>query len=344
MIAALTHDLGKKLRFARSFLRRRLVHVNLQILYQCNYRCRICDFWKPAWREKPRLSAADVAVISDKLNEIGPQIVSIGGGEPTLHPELVAIVRALACHHFPVMITNGSRMAPALARELFQAGMVEISVSVDYADPARHDAQRGEVGAHAKAFEALRVLHENRTYPEQRVNLISVILDDNLADVEPLIRQCEALGITYLVTLYSHSRGSKPHRAPDADPGRQLLELKRRRRHFVALRGYLERFTEAIGRGGIGPCFAGRSLCNIDSQGNVTLCIDRLEDPVGNLLTDEMPEIERRLRERHRTNTCRDCWTSCRGSIESLLYGRRPLLNLLDYFQMTRPVALKRGF
>jgi hypothetical protein len=162
--------------------------------------------------------------------------------------------------------------------------------------------------------------------------------------VEPLIRECEALGITYLVTLYSHSRGSKPHRAPDADPSRQLVELKRRHRHFVALRGYLEWFTEAIGRGGIGPCFAGRSLCNVDSQGNVTLCIDRLEDPVGNLLCDEMPEIERCLQERQRTNTCRDCWTSCRGSIESLLYGRRPLLNLLDYFQMTRPVALKRGF
>ena len=340
MITALTHDLGKKLRFARSFVRRRLMHVNLQILYECNYRCGICDFWKPAWRERPRLSAADVAVISDKLAEIGPQIVSIGGGEPTLHPELVAIVRGLARHHFPVMITNGSRMTPALAREVFQAGMVEISVSVDYADPTRHDVQRGQPGAHAKAFEALRVLHENRTHPEQRVNLISVILDDNLADVDPLIRQCEAMGITYLVTLYSHSRGSKPRRPPEADPGRQLLELKRRHRHFVALRGYLERFTEAVGRGGIGPCFAGRSLCNIDSQGNVTLCIDRLQDPVGNLLTDEMPEIERRLRERHRTNACRDCWTSCRGSLEALLYGRRPLLNLVDYFRMTRPVAL----
>jgi MoaA/NifB/PqqE/SkfB family radical SAM enzyme len=344
MIAALTHDLGKKLRFARSFLRRRLVHVNLQLLYDCNYRCQICDFWKPAWRAKPRLSAADATVISDKLAQIGPQIVSIGGGEPTLHPELVDLVRALARHHFPVMITNGSRITPPLARELFHAGMVEISVSVDYADAARHDAQRGQAGAHRQALEALRVLHENRTHPEQRINLISVILDDNLADVEPLIRQCEAMGITYLVTLYSHSRGSKPGRAPGADPSRQLLELKRRHRHFVALRGYLERFTEAIEGGGVGPCFAGRSLCNIDSQGNVTLCIDRLEDPVGNLLTDAMPEIERRLRERHRTNTCRDCWTSCRGSIESILHGRRPLLNLLDYFQMTRPVPLSGRF
>lgn len=344
MIAALTQDLGKKLRFVGSFLRRRLIHVNLQILYQCNYRCRICDFWQPSWRDRPRLSAAQVAVIGDKLRQIGPQIVSIGGGEPMLHPELVAIVRTLARHHFPVMITNGSGLTPALARTLFGAGMVEISVSVDYADPVRHDTQRGCPGAHAQALEALRILHANRTHPSQRVHLISVVLDDNLVDLEPLIRQCEAMGITCLVTLYSHSRGRKPTRAPGPDPGRRLLELKRRHRHFVALRGYLGRFTEALGRGGIGPCFAGRNLCNIDSQGNVTLCIDRLGDPVGNLLTDAMPPIEQRLRERQRTNACADCWTSCRGSIESLLYGRRRWLNLLDYLQMTRPVALGGRF
>ncbi len=340
MKALSTRHLGRKLRYAWSFLTGRLVHVNLQILYECNYRCRICDFWKPAWRDRPRLSAADVAVIADKLARIGPQIVSIGGGEPTLHPELASIVHALARHHFPVMITNGSQITATLAHELFRAGMVEISVSVDYADPARHDAQRGCAGAHARAFEALRLLHENRTHPEQRVNLISVILDDNLADVEPLIQECEAMGISYLVTLYSHSRGRNPHRAPGGDPAWQLLELKRRHGHFVALRGYLERFTEAIQRGGVGPCLAGRRLCNVDSQGNVTLCIDRLDDPVGNLLAEDVSVIERRLVERQRANACRACWTSCRGSLEAILRGGRPLLNLLDYYRMTRPVPL----
>ena len=93
-------EFTKKLRFAKSFLRNRLVHVNLQILYSCNYRCAICDFWKPAWRGKPAISAAQAEVISDKLNLVGPQIISIGGGEPLLHPELTAIVRALARHHF----------------------------------------------------------------------------------------------------------------------------------------------------------------------------------------------------------------------------------------------------
>jgi MoaA/NifB/PqqE/SkfB family radical SAM enzyme len=337
-------QLGKKVRFARSFLGRRLVHVNLQILYACNYRCRICDFWKEPYRDRPRLSRADVAVISEKLGQLGPQIISIGGGEPLLHPELVDIVGTLARHHFPVMITNGSLMTPQLARQLFAAGMVEISVSLDYAEARKHDSQRGVAGAYAQALEALQTLQANRTRPEQRVNMITVILDDNLEEVEPLIGLCRELGITYLVTLYSHSRGGKPARPLAAEVSRRLLELKRRHRHFVALRGYLERFSEAMHEGGIGSCSAGRRLCNIDSQGNVTFCIDRLAEPVANILTDDMAEIERRLRAGQEHDGCRECWTSCRGSVESVLSGSRPWLNLYDYYQMTRPVALGARF
>jgi MoaA/NifB/PqqE/SkfB family radical SAM enzyme len=344
MIPAPMRDLGKKLRFARSFLRRRLVHVNLQILYTCNYRCRICDFWQEAYRDKLRLSVRDAELITDKLNRIGPQIISIGGGEPLLHPDLAEIVRVLARYHFPVMITNGSLMTPSIARQLFTAGMVEISVSLDYADAEKHDAQRGVAGAHTRAVEALKILHENRTHPEQRVHLISVVMDDNLTEVAPLVELCRKLGITYLVTLYSHSRGQKPAQTLTPDLSQRLLGLKKKHRHFVALRGYLERFSEGTAQGGIGPCYAGRNLCNIDSQGNVTFCIDRLEDPAGNILTEDMVTIERRLLERQRNNDCRACWTSCRGSIESVLYGRHRLLNLFDYYQMTRPVRLGSGF
>jgi radical SAM protein with 4Fe4S-binding SPASM domain len=344
MICALTQGLGKKLRFAHSFLRARLVHVNLQLLYQCNFRCRICDFWSAAYRERRRLSATEVEIISEKLNQLGPQIVSIGGGEPMLHAELPAVVQALARHHFPVMITNGSLVTTDLARELWQAGMVEISVSVDYATAEKHDAQRGVSGAYTRALEALAILQETRTHPEQRVNMISVIMDDNLADVEPLIGICREMGITYLVTLYSHSRGSKPEGAGSEGISQRLLRLKQRHRHFVALRGYLERFSEAAANNGVGHCAAGQNLWNIDSQGNVTVCIDHLDEPMGNLLADDVQVIEQRMRVRHRGNTCRDCWTSCRGSIEALRLGPRRLANLLDYYHMTRPVPLRGRF
>ncbi|HEY9173569.1 MAG TPA: radical SAM protein [Verrucomicrobiae bacterium] len=338
-----TRHLGRKLRYAWSFVLGRLVHVNLQILYDCNYRCRICDFWRGGYRDHPRLTLEQAAIISDRLNEIGPQIISIGGGEPLLHPDLEAIARTLARHHFPVLITNGSLVTADKANAMWSAGLMEISVSVDYAESSRHDTQRDCPGAFDQAFRALEILHDTRTHPEQRVHLISVLMDDNLGDLERLIERCEHMGITCLLTLYSHSRGQKPPRPPAMDVSSALLEIKRRRRHFVPLRGYLERFSEAA-TSGAGPCQAGRLLCKIDSQGDVTFCIDRLENPAGNILREAMPGIVRRLRKQWRSNDCRGCWTSCRGSLETLRFGPHRLGNLWDYWQMTRPVPLKGSF
>lgn len=343
MIVQALREQRKKVRYAASFLRRKLVHVNLQLLYDCTFRCDICDFWKEPYRQHPRLSLEQVELISDKLAQIGPQIVSIGGGEPLLHPDIVGVVRALARHHFPVMICNGWFMTPQRARELFAAGIHEVSISVDYADARRHDRQRGVEGAYQRAMEALRMLAQNRVHPWQRVHMISVIMDDNLDQVEPLIQRCRAMGITYLCTLYSDFRGTKDPRQVPADVSHRLLELKRHYPEFVVLRGYVERFSEAVRCGGVGPCQAGRSLCNIDSQGNVGFCIDRVDEPLANILTDDISAVERALLRAHRVNACKDCWTSCRGSIETLEPGKMTAANLWDYFQMTRSVDLDQA-
>jgi radical SAM protein with 4Fe4S-binding SPASM domain len=252
----------------------------------------------------------------------------------------------LARDHFPVMICNGWLLTPERARRLWDAGMYEISVSVDYDDAARHDEQRATPGAHARALAALEVLHATRTRPWQRVHMISVIMDDNVADVEPLIKRCREMGITYLLTLYSDSRGSKPRLPVPLDVSRHLLDLKARYPEFVALRGYLARFSQAIAEGGIGPCSAGQRLLNVDSQGSVSTCIDRIDDAVGNLLTDDMKGIEARLRAKWRTNTCKTCWTSCRGNIESIatLDPRHAVGNAWDYYQMAKEIPVGRAF
>lgn len=335
------HDLGKKLKYIYSFALKRFVHVNLQILYQCNFRCSICDFWKEPYASMPMISASDARLISEKLKTIGPQIVSIGGGEPLLHPELSEIIRALAKHHFTVMICNGWYITDAQARNLFRAGLYEISISLDFANPEKHDRQRGTPGAFERAVRALEVLHNNRVHPHQRVHMISVVMDDNLDEIEHLLQLAQKMGITYLVTLYSHARGAKSLRNPQRDVSAHLLGLRKKYAHFVGLRGYLSRFTEATNNGGkVLPCYAGKNLFNIDCQGNVTRCIDRLDDVAGNILTDDITLIKGKLHKQYKTSPCGDCWTSCRGNIESLMYGPNRFMNLFDSYLVTKDVQL----
>jgi MoaA/NifB/PqqE/SkfB family radical SAM enzyme len=334
---------GKILNFSYSFSRKRLVHLNLQILYQCNFQCKICDFWGEPYKSMPMLSAADVRTIVEKLRSIGPMIVSIGGGEPLLHPDLLDIIRILKQHHFPVMICNGWYITPELARELFRAGLYEISVSLDYASPEKHDALRGMPGAFERACYALTTLMECRVSPDQRVHMIAVVMDDNLDQIESLIQLARKLGVTFLVTLYSHGRGSKSPRPAQRNVSADLLELKRKYPDFVALRGYLARFSAASNAGtGVMPCYAGKNLFNIDSSGNVSRCIDRMDDVAGNMLTDDPTAIARELLKQQKRNDCGDCWTSCRGNFETLMYGPDRFLNMLDGYRMLKSIPLKK--
>lgn len=335
-------DLVKRMKYTGAFLRRDFVHVNLQLLYQCNFHCKICDFWKPRYEHMPYLSVEDVEVMVEKLPS--PMIISIGGGEPFMHPRLPEIIRVLARKHFPVMICNGWYVTPENAREVMEAGIHEISVSVDYADPARHDRQRGIPGAFDRALQALELLNKARVSPTQRVHMISVVMDDNLDQIEPLIQLSAERQLTYLLTFYSHNRGRKDRRNGDEDVSTHLLALAKKYPHFVALRGYLEKFTDAVRlEEGIRPCYAGRNLLHIDCQGNVSRCIDRLEDCAGNILTDDFETIRKALFKQQEANDCGACWTSCRGNFETLMYGKQRLRNLIDSYRITKSIPLLRA-
>ncbi|MBM4063289.1 MAG: radical SAM protein [Planctomycetes bacterium] len=307
------------LRLGYGFLRGRFIHCNLQLTYRCNCKCQICDFWKTPHDANEELTLDDVRTIARKLNRLGTIIVSLAGGEPLLRTDLVDVIRILAAaNHFPILITNGWYVDAALAVDLLRAGLQEISVSVDYADPQKHDAQRRCPGAFDRAIRALELLHRSRPDPRHRVHMISVLMDDNLDDVEPLIEIARELGVTYMVNLYSWNRGSKPRRLPGQQVTARLLELKRRYPEFVTLTTYIEHLDRAIADGGIGNCQSGRLLMNIDHRGNVARCTETLDQPVGNMLTDDVLAIRDRLLRVQREQACAQCWTSCRGFAESM--------------------------
>lgn len=306
-------------RLAGNLLRKRMLHCNLQVTYRCNFRCEICDFWGPEYQKEHELSLDDMRLIGTKLNRLGTLIISLAGGEPLMREDLPEVIGILnRANHFPILITNGWFVDEEKGRDLLKAGLQEISVSVDYAEAAKHDAQRGMKGAWERAMKALEILHRNRVDKRNRVHMISVLMDDNLEEVEPLIRLAREIGVTYMVNLYSWNRGTKKPRLPGNEVTQHLLDLKRKYPEFITLTSYLEQFDRAIAEGGVGDCQTGRLLLNIDNHGNVARCTETLDEPVGNILTDDVRELQERLLQVQRTRACAQCWTSCRGFAECM--------------------------
>ena len=322
-----------------NFIRHRMIHVNLQVTWKCNFRCQVCDFWKPeflAQHGKHELSLEQVETIGKILHrKFGSNIISLSGGEPLMRKDLPEIITILnRTEHFPILITNGYFVDEAMAKAIQGAGLQEISVSLDYANPTKHDAQRGKEGAFDRAVNALELLNRYRPKARNRVHMISILMDDNLDDIEPLIKLAKSLGVTYMVNLYSCCRGTKAPHLPRESVTRRLLDLKKRYPEFVTLTSYIEKFDDAIATGGVGNCLAGKLFCNIDSHGDVSGCIDTVGESHGNIFTKDFGDIQQEIQ--RGCFGCADCWTSCRGFVESMHKPPR-LRQYKEFLNSVRP-------
>lgn len=127
-------------RAERGPVARRMHWLELTPDYRCNNRCLGCPSARPV--EGPVMSSAEAASLLREGRRGGAESLWLGGGEPTLRRDLVALVReARRLGYRRVRLqTNGMLLAYAdLVRRLGEAGVTEISVSIKGANVATHD-------------------------------------------------------------------------------------------------------------------------------------------------------------------------------------------------------------
>jgi MoaA/NifB/PqqE/SkfB family radical SAM enzyme len=155
------------------------------------------------------LTISDFASGARKLKKIGTMIVSLAGGEPMIRKDLPELVRVVSAYHFPFITTNGWLVTENRARQLFESGLMGAAVSIDFADEKKHDENRGKEGAFKKAVQAVRFFVEAKTNRFQRVDITTVLLKENLDQLEKLILLAKSLGaeFTLRTRLLCRSRG-----------------------------------------------------------------------------------------------------------------------------------------
>jgi MoaA/NifB/PqqE/SkfB family radical SAM enzyme len=269
---------------------------------------------------QPEQTVDDFAAGSRKLAQMGSMFVSLAGGEPLLRPDLPQIAREVARHHLPFVTTSGWLATPELAEELFDAGLWGVSVSIDYADPQRHDKSRGVPGAFDRAVAALKYFSRARKHAWQRVNLICVLLHNNEDQIEDLIRLAAEHDAYFMVQPYGVRKTGSPRFVNQLDGiSTRMLALKDRHRNFLSNRVFLSRFDQAL-QEGVPGCRAGEAFFNIDSCGDIAICVEERAHAVANLYRDHPADIVRALNAHARQNTCTACWYNCRGEVEMLYH------------------------
>jgi cyclic pyranopterin phosphate synthase len=120
---------------------RSIEYLRISVTDRCNFRCRYCMpveglEWLP---RSDILSYEEIARVVAELAPLGLRKLRITGGEPTLRPDLHALIRLLRA--IPEiedvsLSTNGVRL-PELAGELRAAGLDRVNISADSLRPDR---------------------------------------------------------------------------------------------------------------------------------------------------------------------------------------------------------------
>lgn len=164
----------------------------------CNANCGFCSFArdqlpKDTWTYVDRKGAFDAV---DILYREGIRYMVLTGGEPTLHPDHVDIVRYAANGMKVMLVTNAGLLKPEKIRALHDAGLSSLIISVDAADVATHEANRGLPGVCERIREANRVCKELKLHATASVTMSRLVDYDALPDF------LTSLGFTSVVFSY----------------------------------------------------------------------------------------------------------------------------------------------
>lgn len=291
-------------RFLAYLMRGGLFNINLEVTKRCNARCDFCNYWQ----EDSPPELADYVPVVRKLK---PLSVSLTGGEPLLRSDLACIILSLRRNFgFLVigMITNGLLLTPERGKELWDAGLDELSISLDYLDE-RHDRERGVPRLAEHILAVVPPLREAGV----EVCFNVVVKKGNYREIPAILERAASLGAKMSLSTYNSWRiNNESHMLSEEDlPGleemlAQLKALKRRLKTLTTGEFYLDRIPEFFRRRQVPGCTAGLNWVQVTPDGRIKRCSDQ---PVAGHWSQWRPGF-------FDPTECGRCWYSCRGAAQ----------------------------
>jgi MoaA/NifB/PqqE/SkfB family radical SAM enzyme len=286
--------------------RRMPVLVNFEVTMRCNARCGFCDYWKT----DPAARAQELESYADAARFFSPMLVTFTGGEPLLRRDLETLVATVAQAvrlQYVILLTHGGMLTVDRARSLWDAGVDQFNISLDYID-GRHDTARGIPGLTAKILDTIDGM---RSAGIDAIRFNTVIKRDNLDQILPIVELAVRLGCGVNLSVYTDAKnGNREHLLDDHDQVdavvRQLLAFKRRRRGVITNSDYyLEQLPRYVRGEMREPCRSGIRTVHLNPAGHVKRCPDFPTD------------FHWKDFRRYQPIACNACYYACRGEAQA---------------------------
>lgn len=253
-----------------------LVTLEIEPISRCNLPCRHCFVRFSG----SKMSEATFSAVLAGAQELGAVELAFNGSEPLLHDRCLDwIERARAAELRVILFSNATRVDPARAARLADAGVAKVVVSLD-GFQREHDALRGE-GAFALAEAGIRHL----TRAGVAVWITTLVHPGNHATVEALARHAvEELG----------ARGVRRTTVMPLGRAAGRAELEVDDAQFRAVYGGTVDCGAARAEPML-PCAAGVDKLYVRADGSVYGChlFEQAGATLGSLAERSLPEIYR---------------------------------------------------
>jgi radical SAM protein with 4Fe4S-binding SPASM domain len=162
----------------------------------CNLKCKHC--YENAGRKGlDELSTKEALKTIDNLADAGIVFLAFSGGEPTVRPDILTLIRRATKRGMYVAVaTNGISFSnPERVRLFKNAGMKFVQVSIDGANAKTHDEFRGVPGAFEKTILGIK----NCVAEDLFVEVSTTVTHHNIGEIRDVIRLCEDLKVRWLM-------------------------------------------------------------------------------------------------------------------------------------------------
>jgi MoaA/NifB/PqqE/SkfB family radical SAM enzyme len=169
------------------------LYVKMKLIYGCNLKCEMCNHWRER-REAP-LPIGRFKEILTELAGLGCQKVHFSGGECMLLPQISELVsHAASLGIRPVMTSNGTLIDKKNAKQLIEAGLRGINISIDSPDRKTHDRIRGVSGAWKSACRAVETIRRYAHKGKITIRINTVVGRSNYHTLASMPDFAHALG------------------------------------------------------------------------------------------------------------------------------------------------------
>jgi radical SAM protein with 4Fe4S-binding SPASM domain len=171
---------------------------------RCNLSCRHCvvNAGKKSQRE---LTLSESFELIEDLGEFGVKSITLSGGEPLIHPDIMKIIEYISDHSIAIRIaTNGTLLTKSSAK-LLSKYSVGIQVSLDGSTALVHDGFRRKNGAFRAALEGINHLCDYNL----PFTIGTVVTQHNYEDIPAIYNLATDLGAEHfrLIPFIPSGRG-----------------------------------------------------------------------------------------------------------------------------------------